>query len=296
MNRSLQGKANRQQNRVFALFTVPGFLLYCMFFITPVVMGIYYSLTDWNGISRSYNMIGLRNYARLLRSDEFRGSLLFTLEYAALLILFTLIISLALALLLNRKIKGLSFFRTIYFIPAVLSLLTVGLIFNQIYYHVIPPIGTLFGSGLLSQNLLSNSSTAMWAILFVNLWQGVAIPTLLLLAGLQNIPTDLYEAASLDGAGAWQKFRFITIPYLLPVISVVFVLTLKSGLMVFDYIMAMTEGGPGNSTQSVAMLIYTHGFTQNKYAYSISEAIVIGIFIAVISAVQISVSNRKKAA
>lgn len=288
-------KANRQQNRAFALFTVPGFLLYCAFFITPVVMGIYYSLTDWNGISRSYNMIGLRNYQKLIRNSQFQGSLLFTVQYTVLLVVFTIVLSLILALLLNRKIKGLSFFRTIYFIPAVLSLLTVGLIFNQIYYRVIPPIGQLLGSSLLSQNLLSNPSTAIWSILFVNLWQGVAIPTLLLLAGLQSIPTDLYEAAALDGASVWQRFRAITIPFLLPVISVVFVLTLKGGLMVFDYIMAMTQGGPGNSTLSVSMLIYTHGFTQNKYAYSIAEAIVIGLLIAVISGIQIYASNRKKA-
>lgn len=295
MNKAFRsGKANRQQNRAFALFSVPGFLLYCVFFITPVVMGIYYSLTDWNGISRKYNIIGLQNYFKLLRTTQFQKSLIFTFKYSLLLIIFTIMISVILALLLNRKIKGLSFFRAIYFVPAVLSLLTVGLIFNQIYYRVIPPIGQALGANLLGQNLLSNASTAIWAILFVNLWQGVAIPTLLLLAGLQSIPSDLYEAASLDGAGAWRRFRSITLPFLMPVLSVVFVLTLKGGLMVFDYIMAMTEGGPGNATQSVAMLIYTHGFTQNKYAYSIAEAIVIGLIIAAISAVQICITNRKK--
>ena len=289
------GAANRQQNRVFALFTVPGFLLYCAFFITPVVMGIYYSLTDWDGVTRKFNFIGMENYGKLLQNKQFYNSLVFTFQYTILLIFFTVVLAVMLSLLLNRKIKGLAFFRAMYFIPAVLSMLTVGLIFKQLYYHVVPAIGQTLGIEALSQNPLSNSALAIWAILFVNLWQGLPIPTLLFLAGLQGIPSDLYEAAALAGASAWQRFRTITIPFLMPVLSVVLVLTLKSGLMVFDYIMSMTEGGPGTATQSVAYMIYLHGFTQNKYAYSIAEAIVIGIIIALISAVQIYFTNKKKA-
>ena len=291
----MKKKSHRNRNWTFFFFTVPGFLLYCFFFITPVVMGIYYSMTDWNGISRDYNFIALDNYKKIFRTNQFLDSMTFTLEYTILLIIFVILFGMIIALLLNRKIKGRSFFRAIYFIPAVLSLLTVGLIFNQICYYIIPEIGNTLHIGILSQNPLADKNLAIWTILFVNLWQGLAIPTLLFLAGLQGVPEDLYEVATLDGATAWEKFRYITLPFLLPVVSVVFVLTLKSGLMVFDYIIAMTEGGPGNSTKSVALLSYQHGFTQNKYAYSIAEAIVIGIIIAVISGVQIFATNRKKA-
>ena len=181
-----------------------------------------------------------------------------------------------------------------YFIPAVLSMLTVGLIFNQIFYYILPPIGKALGNPTLSKSLLSSPRMAIWAILFVNLWQGLPIPTLLILAGLQSIPMDLLEAASLDGARDFQKFRFITVPFILPVLSVVLVLTLNGGLMVFDYIQSMTGGGPGGATRSIALLIYEHGFTQNKYAYSIAEAIIAGIIIAAISAVQITFTNKKK--
>ena len=287
--------ANREQNRTFALFTIPGFLLYCAFFITPVLMGIYYSLTDWDGITRNYNFIGVENYGKIFSNKQFLGSLLFTFQYTFFLIVFTIVLGVALALLLNRHIKGLSFFRAMYFFPAVLSGLTVGLIFKQLFYHVVPVIGQALHIEALSQNPLADPVLAMWSILFVALWQGLPIPMLLFLAGLQSIPTDLYEAAALDGASAWQRFRTITVPFLMPVLSVVLVLTLKSGLMVFDYIMSMTEGGPGTATQSVAYMIYIHGFTQNKYAQSIAEAIVIGIIIALISAVQIYFTNRKKA-
>jgi raffinose/stachyose/melibiose transport system permease protein len=257
-------------------------------------MGIYYSLTDWNGISKKFNFIGLENYLQIFKDKEFIQALVFTMKYSLLLVLFTVVIGVALALLLNSKIKGLSFFRAVYFIPAVLSMLTVGLIFNQIFYRVIPYIGQMLNNDFLSKNLLSSQFTAMWAILFVNLWQGLAIPTLLFLSGLQSIPEDLYEAAALDGASNLQRFKAITLPFLIPVLSVVLVLTLKSGLMVFDYIKSLTEGGPGGTTQSIAILIYNHGFTQNKFAYSIAEAIITGIIISMISAVQISASNRKK--
>ncbi len=293
--RNSMSKRQKGRDRTFLLFTAPGFLLYFFFFITPVLMGLYYSITDWDGISRSYNIIGLGNYVKIFQTSQFMKSLLFTVKYTVLLVVFTIVIGIAIAMLLNRKIKGKGFFRAIYFIPAVLSSMTIGLIFNKLCYYIIPVIGKALHIAALSQNPLADKNLAMWTILFVNLWQGLCIPTLLFLAGLQSVPTDLYDGAALDGATSWDIFRYITIPFLLPVVSVVFVLTLKSGLMVFDYIMAMTGGGPGSSTRSVAMLIYKHGFTQNKYAFSIAEAIVMGIIVAIISAVQIYFTDKKKA-
>ena len=202
-------KAHKERNIVFLLFTIPGFLLYSFFFITPVLMGVYYSLTDWNGISRKYNIIGIENYKKIFRTNQFIDSLTFTLKYTALLIIFTIVLGIIIALLLNRKIKGRSFFRAIYFIPAILSLLTVGLIFNQICYYIIPEIGKALHIEVLSQNPLADKNLAMWTILIVNLWQGLAIPTLLFLASLQSVPADLYEVATLDGASAWEKFKYI---------------------------------------------------------------------------------------
>lgn len=290
-----KSRRDKGRDRAFLFFTAPGFILYSFFFIMPVLMGIYYSATDWDGISKSYNFIGFDNYVKIFRTGQFTDALFFTIKYTVLLVVLTIVLGLAIAMLLNRKIKGRTFFRGIYFIPAVLSSLTVGLIFNKICYYIIPVIGKALHIQALSQNPLADKNLAMWTILFVNLWQGLCIPTLLFLAGLQSVPTDLYDGAALDGASAWDIFRYITIPFILPVVSVVFVLTLKGGLMVFDYIKAMTEGGPGSSTRSVAMLIYKHGFTQNKYAFAIAEAIFMGLVVAAISAVQIYFTDKKKA-
>lgn len=284
----------REQTLTYAAFILPGFAIYCVFLIFPILLGIYYSLMDWNGISPHYDFVGLKNYQSLLTDKKFRAALVFNLRYTVMLVIGIVVISVILALLLNRQFKGRGFFRTLYFLPAVLSMLTVSLVFKQIFFYVLPAMGKALGIAALSTNILASKQLAIYGLLFVHLWQGVALPTLLFLAGLQTIPSELYEAAAIDGANAWQQFKSITVAYLIPTLSVVLVLVVKQGLMVFDYVKSMTGGGPGTVTQSISLLIYTNGFERNKYSYSIAQAIATGLLIAAISFVQIQLSNRKK--
>lgn len=284
----------RERITTYGLFCLPGFIAYCVFLIFPILMGIYYSFMDWNGISKSYNFIGFANYAKLLTDKKFGAALLFNFRYTIMLIVGVVVISVVLALLLNKEFKGRSFFRTLYFLPAVLSMITVSLVFKQVFFYVLPAIGKALGVEALSTNILASKQNAIYGVLFVHLWQGVALPTLLFLAGLQTIPTELYEAAAIDGANGWQQFKHITVAYLIPTLSVVLVLLVKQGLMVFDYVKSMTAGGPGTATQTIALLIYNNGFERNRYSYSIAQAIATGVIIALISAIQIQASNRKK--
>ena len=284
----------REQTLTYLAFILPGFAIYCVFLIFPILLGVYYSLMDWNGISPHYDFVGLKNYQSLLTDKKFRAALVFNLRYTVMLVISIVVISVILALLLNRQFKGRGFFRTLYFLPAVLSMLTVSLVFKQIFFYVLPAMGKVLGIAALSTNILASKQLAIYGLLFVHLWQGVALPTLLFLAGLQTIPSELYEAAAIDGANAWQQFKSITVAYLIPTLSVVLVLVVKQGLMVFDYVKSMTGGGPGTVTQSIALLIYTNGFERNKYSYSIAQAIATGLLIAAISFVQIQLSNRKK--
>ena len=284
----------RERITTYGLFCLPGFIAYCVFLIFPILMGIYYSFMDWNGISKGYNFIGFANYAKLLTDKKFGAALLFNFRYTIMLIVGVVVISVVLALLLNKEFKGRSFFRTLYFLPAVLSMITVSLVFKQVFFYVLPAIGKALGIEALSTNILASKQNAIYGVLFVHLWQGVALPTLLFLAGLQTIPTELYEAAAIDGANGWQQFKHITVAYLIPTLSVVLVLLVKQGLMVFDYVKSMTAGGPGTATQTIALLIYNNGFERNRYSYSIAQAIATGLIIAVISAMQIQASNRKK--
>ena len=284
----------RERITTYGLFCLPGFIAYCVFLIFPILMGIYYSFMDWNGISKGYNFIGFANYAKLLTDKKFGAALLFNFRYTIMLIVGVVVISVVLALLLNKEFKGRSFFRTLYFLPAVLSMITVSLVFKQVFFYVLPAIGKALGVEALSTNILASKQNAIYGVLFVHLWQGVALPTLLFLAGLQTIPTELYEAAAIDGANGWQQFKHITVAYLIPTLSVVLVLLVKQGLMVFDYVKSMTAGGPGTATQTIALLIYNNGFERNRYSYSIAQAIATGVIIALISAIQIQASNRKK--
>lgn len=284
----------REQTLTYAAFILPGFAIYCVFLIFPILLGIYYSLMDWNGISPHYDFVGLKNYQSLLTDKKFRAALTFNLRYTVMLVIGIVVISVILALLLNRQFRGRGFFRTLYFLPAVLSMLTVSLVFKQIFFYVLPAVGKALGIAALSTNILASKQLAIYGLLFVHLWQGVALPTLLFLAGLQTIPSELYEAAAIDGANGWQQFKSITVAYLIPTLSVVLVLVVKQGLMVFDYVKSMTGGGPGTVTQSIALLIYTNGFERNKYSYSIAQAIATGLLIAAISFVQIQLSGRKK--
>ena len=284
----------RERITTYGLFCLPGFIAYCVFLIFPILMGIYYSFMDWNGISKSYNFLGFANYAKLFTDKKFGEALLFNFRYTIMLIIGVVVISVVLALLLNKEFKGRSFFRTLYFLPAVLSMITVSLVFKQVFFYVMPAIGKALGIEALSTNILASKQNAIYGVLFVHLWQGVALPTLLFLAGLQTIPTELYEAAAIDGANGWQQFKHITVAYLIPTLSVVLVLLVKQGLMVFDYVKSMTAGGPGTATQTIALLIYNNGFERNRYSYSIAQAIATGLIIALISAIQIQASNRKK--
>ena len=284
----------RERITTYGLFCLPGFIAYCVFLIFPILMGIYYSFMDWNGISKGYNFIGFANYAKLFTDKKFGEALLFNFRYTIMLIVGVVVISVVLALLLNKEFKGRSFFRTLYFLPAVLSMITVSLVFKQVFFYVLPAIGKALGIEALSTNILASKQNAIYGVLFVHLWQGVALPPLLFLAGLQTIPTELYEAAAIDGANGWQQFKHITVAYLIPTLSVVLVLLVKQGLMVFDYVKSMTAGGPGTATQTIALLIYNNGFERNRYSYSIAQAIATGVIIALISAIQIQASNRKK--
>ena len=285
----------KEQWITYLCMTLPGFLLYCIFLILPILMGIYYSLTDWTGIGTKFNFVGLDNYIKVFTNDKrFGNALIFNLRYTVFLVAGIVVIGFILAMLLNREMKGRGFFRTLYFMPAVLSMITIGLVFKQIYFYVLPSIGKAVGSATFSENIIANRQLAIYGILFVHLWQGVALPTLLFLSGLQTIPADLYEAASIDGANAWHQFKSITVPYILPTLSVVLVLAVKQGLNVFDYINSMTKGGPGGATTSIAMLIWQNAWERNRFSYAIAQAVITGLIIALISFVQIKFTNDRK--
>ena len=287
-------RLGREKYVTYLCYVIPGFLLYLALFVSPIILGIYYSLFDWNGYSKNMNFIGLNNYLKALKNVKFKNALLFNLKYSVILIICVLILSMILALILNKNIKCRTFFRATFFFPAVVSMLAAGLIFNEIFYRALPAIGNFFHISALQSNILSNKNTAMYGVLFVHIWQGVCIPTVLLMSALQTVPSEVLESSAIDGANKWQQFWRIIVPFLLPTISVILVLLLRDGLMVFDYIKAMTEGGPGGATRSITMLIYQQGFEENKFSLAVAESLMLSVILMGISIIQIKITQRKE--
>lgn len=280
-------------NRNWAyLFLVVPIALQLIFFYAPMIQGFYYSFTDWTGLTNNFNLIGLKNYQSILTDQKFMKSVSFTVLFTISLIVGEVLIGIFVARFLNKKIKGVGFFRTAYFFPAVLSTVTLGLIFKQVFNYGLPQLGEKFGIGFLEQNLIANEKTVFWGVLFVALWQGVAMPIVIFLAGLQSIPEDILEASSMDGATSQQIFRHIELPYLLPSLSMVFIMALKSGLTAFDLIFALTGGGPSDKTTTLGLLVYNYAFKNNQYGYANAIAVVLFLVIAVISILQIRLSKR----
>lgn len=279
----------------FFLFTVPPLILYSFFFVYSVFVGVRYSFTDWNGISREYGFNGLSNYDNLLHNSRFWNSMRVTVVYALLLLICVISVSLILALCLNSLKHMQAFSKSVFFFPAMISSVSIALIWDQLYYRVVPIIGKLLGIAALSQSPLANPKTALPAIVFVNAWQAVAMPTLIFLAGLQTIPEELFESAKIDGATPWNRFRYITLPFLLPTITINVVLTIKQGLTTFDFPLAMTMGGPASASEVIGILIYLDAFQNMRFSIANAEAMVLFVIIAVLSFIQIKMTSGKGA-
>ena len=223
--------SNRKLNNrlIYLGFTIIPVALYTFFYVFSVIRGIGYSFTDWDGLSRDYNLIGLKNYISLFNNPNFWNSLKTTVLYSIMLVTSVVVLSLLLALSLNSLKRFKTFVKSIFFVPAMIGGITIALIWNQLFYRVVPLIGQALNIEWLSQSVLMRGVTALPAVVFVNVWQAVAMPTVIFIAGLQQIPDEQYESAMMDGATTFQRFRYITFPYLVPTITVNLVLTIKQG-------------------------------------------------------------------
>lgn len=272
-------------NPAYYWMVAPALVLFFIFHTIPVLQGIYYSFTDSAGYG-SYDIVGFRNYLNLFGDGRVLDAYGFTFKFAIAATILVNVIALGIALGLNAKIKLQSTLRGIFFLPNVLAILIVGYVFNFMFANTVPWLGQKLGSEALSTNLLASPNLAWLAILFVTVWQAVAFNVLIYLAGLQTVPTEVYEAATVDGAGHWRQFQSLTFPLILPFFTINMVLSLKGFLQVFDQIVALTNGGPGTATTSVAMLIYKGGFQGGEFAYQTANAVVYFIVIVVLSLTQ----------
>jgi multiple sugar transport system permease protein len=258
------------------MFILPNFIGFSILTLVPVLVLFFMSFTRWN-IFGGYKWIGLANFQRLVADPSFHTALINTIYYAAFHIPLTLVLSLGLALLLNTKIRGLPFFRTAAFFPYITSIVAVAAAWNMLFSPDTGVINQFLRSiGIGDPPGWTTSTTwAMPAVIIVGTWQEAGYYMLLFLAGLQTVPKELYEAALTDGANAWQRFISITLPMLRPTTFFVMVILTIQSLKIFQLVLVMTNGGPGQATLVLSQFIYNKGFVDNDFGYGSSAAVVL---------------------
>lgn len=275
------------------LITIPILTLFVCFDTIPLIRGVIYSFTNFKGFGK-YNWVGFQNYIDLFSDARVGKSYWFTFKLAVVTTVVVNVLSLILALGLNSKIRAKSFFRGAYFLPNILGALVVGYIFNYFFTYILPAVADMMGIAALSTSILSNSSAAWIGIMVVCAWQAVAMNTIIYISGLQTVPEDVYEAGGLDGATGWKRFRHLTFPLIIPFFSINMVLCVKNFLMVFDQIMALTKGGPAQSTESISYLIYNNGMSGGQFGFQSANAVVFFIVIVIVSVAQMKFSGSKE--
>lgn len=279
------------RERTFLLITIPILALFFCFNTLPLIKGVIYSFTNFRGYGE-FDWVGLRNYADLFTDARVGKSYLFTFKLAIVATIVVNVLSLVLALGLNSKIKFKSALRGMYFVPNILGALVVGYIFNYFFTYILPAVVKMMGGK--GDSILASSKWAWVAIVIVCAWQSVAMNTIIYISGLQTVPEDVYEAGSLDGATGWKKFKNLTFPLILPFFTINMVLCMKNFLMVFDQIMALTKGGPAQSTESISFLIYNNGMAGGQFGFQSANAVVFFVVIVVISALQMNFLGNKE--
>ena len=286
-------KNENDRKRTFMLITIPILALFICFNTIPLIRGVIYSFTNFKGFGK-YNWVGFRNYMDLFTDARVGKSYLFTIKLAIVSTVVVNVLSLILALGLNSKIRAKGFFRGAYFLPNILGSLVVGYIFNYFFTYILPALADMMGITSLSTSILSSPSKAWVGVMIVCAWQAVAMNTIIYISGLQTVPEDVYEAGGLDGATGWKQFRYLTFPLIIPFFSINMVLCVKNFLMVFDQIMALTKGGPAQSTESISYLIYNNGMAGGQFGFQSANAVVFFIVIVAISVAQMKFSGSKE--
>jgi raffinose/stachyose/melibiose transport system permease protein len=275
----------------YYVMLVPILLLFSVFITLPALIGAFYSFTNYVGYG-DWKFIGLTNYTAIFTDPNILHAYGFTLFFAVFTTIVVTVIALALALGLSAKIKWKTGLRGSFFIPMVISGLVIAYVFNYLFSTTLPTIAQNLGLTPLENSILANQNWAWVAIVIVSAWQACPGALIIYLAGLLAIPPDVYEAAAIDGANPWRQFRSITFPLTFGYLVINTILGFKGFLNAYEIIVGLTNGGPGTSTMSVAMTIFT-GFNGGDYAYQMANAVIFFIVTLVLSLLQLQLIRRR---
>jgi raffinose/stachyose/melibiose transport system permease protein len=277
------------------VFIGPAVFFFALILVIPFIMSIYYSFTAWNGVSTKISWIGIANYKQILFHDSgYYHAFWFTFLYAIVGVFFTNLVGFLLALMLTQALKLRNVLRTIFFMPNVIGGLLLGFIWSFIFVKGFATIGDLTGLAFFNLPWLGDAPTAFWGIVIVTVWKGAGYVMVIYIAGLTNVPKDLIEAARIDGATKLQMLWKITLPLIMPAITVCLFLTISWGFKVFDLVVSLTKGGPFNSTESVSLNIYQEAFRNNALGLGSAKAVVFFIIVALITVIQVIITKKRE--
>jgi len=277
------------------VFVGPAFVFFTIIVLIPFLMSMYYSFTEWNGVTSHVKWVGFDNFKQILVNDkDFHKSFWFTTRFTVTEVILSNVVGFVLALLLTQALKTRNALRTVFFMPNVIGGLLLGFIWQFIFVKGFANIGELTGFGFFQLPWLGDAPTAFWALIIVSVWQHAGYLMVIYIAGLANVPKELQEAAYIDGATRWQSLRNITLPLIMPSVTVCLFLTISWAFKMYDLNVSLTQGGPFNSTQSVALNIYEEAFRNNRYGLGTAKAFLFFVVVAIITMIQVRVTKSRE--
>ena len=292
-------QARVKQNRrnaalVEFMLVLPALLLYFVFVVYPLFGGIFYSLTDWDGIRKTFNFIGLKNYIDIIHDSYVLGPLKNTFIYAFFNTIFLNILGLLMAIGAESVRRGRNIFRALLYIPSVLSAILVGFVFNFIFDKSLGTLGKQLGIQVMANNLLGSKSFALAMGILVTSWKSAGWYMVVYIAGLHNIDQSLYDAASVDGVTGWKRFWYVTFPLLAPSFTINMVLAVERSFKQYDLLYALTGGGPGRASELISMTIYNESFTNKRAGYGTALGVILFLIIVAITLFKMKVLRKRE--
>ena len=283
----------RLMSRQYLLLVLPGFIIFTIGLIVPLFMAVRYSFTDWDGMSAEKIFVGIQNYIDLFHDSEFRDAWWFTLKFTIGNTIIQNVVALLFAVALDSGIKAQKIYRTIFFIPCLISALVVGFVWLKMFSNVLPAINDFLGTSI-NFLLFGKKETVLSGLLIANNWQWIGYWMLIYLAGLQSVPAELYEAAKIDGAGPVKRFINVTSPMLAPAITICVVGITTGSLKVYDLLVSSTKGGPGRASTSMIYQTYTTAINGRKYGYGCAMSVTLVLVLLLVALIQVKGLKKRE--
>jgi raffinose/stachyose/melibiose transport system permease protein len=275
--------------------TAPAILAILLFVEIPFLMSIAYSFTKWNGLDKVPKFVGLRNYVELFTNDSDLGhAMSFTLLFTVIVVALTNLIALLIAVVLDSDVVGRNALRAAFYIPNIISLIIIGYMWRFIFSRGFDSLYAITRLKVFELSWLGESRLAFASVVLVSIWQSIGFYMVIYIAGLQTVPREQLEAATIDGAGPFQRFAKITLPLIMPSVTVCVFYSLSNALKTFDVIFSLTFGGPGTVTTSIALDIYKTAFSDSRFGYASAKSVILFLLILLVTLFQLGSFKRKE--